>query len=235
MNAATPARDRSLWVQCACTALVAVGAAYASYRHGREFALRFGADETTAAIWPLIVDGLLTTATVELWKTGHGRDAGGRWAAWLAFVFGVVLSLCANISAAPELSVFAVAVAACPPLALLLAVELLNRALKRHRAGTETDETSETDDGTASVVRLAAISEQSRPPTGPTAEERMRAYYVTERSKGRTPTGAELDRVAGTSNYGRRMLRRWRDTGHLPVTRGDHATATSRVRAPVPD
>lgn len=75
-------RDRALWVQCACTALVALGAAYASYRHGREFALRFGADEATAAIWPLIVDGILTTATVELWKTtGHGHRAGGRWAA----------------------------------------------------------------------------------------------------------------------------------------------------------
>jgi hypothetical protein len=71
---ATPARrDRALWVQCACTALVALGAAYASYRHGREFALRFGADEAMAAIWPLIMDGLLTTATVELWKTGHSR------------------------------------------------------------------------------------------------------------------------------------------------------------------
>jgi hypothetical protein len=32
--------------------------------------VRFGADEATAAIWPLIVDGLLTTATVELWKAG---------------------------------------------------------------------------------------------------------------------------------------------------------------------
>lgn len=55
--AAAPARqDRALWVQCACTALVALGAAYASYRHGRKFTLRFGADEATAAIWPLIVD-----------------------------------------------------------------------------------------------------------------------------------------------------------------------------------
>jgi hypothetical protein len=100
----TARRDRALWVQCACTALVALGAAYASHRHGREFALRFGADEATTAIWPLIVDGLLTTATVELWKTGHGRRASGRWAAWLAFVFAIVLSLCANVAAAPELS-----------------------------------------------------------------------------------------------------------------------------------
>jgi hypothetical protein len=59
-----PGSERlSLWVQCACTTLVALGAAYASYRHGRDFALRFGADAATAAIWPLIVDGLLTTAT----------------------------------------------------------------------------------------------------------------------------------------------------------------------------
>jgi hypothetical protein len=218
-TATSARRDRALWVQCACTVLVALGAAYASYRHGREFALRFGADEATAAIWPLIVDGLLTTATVELWKSGHGRRAGGRWAAWLAFVFGIVLSLCANVAAAPELSVFAVAVAACPPLALLLAVELLNRALKRHRAETagetpdETAETGETDHETASVVRLAVVSDGSRPPSEPTAEQRMWAYYVTERAKGRTPTGAELDRIAGTNNYGRRLLRRWRQQG----------------------
>jgi hypothetical protein len=156
-----------LWVQCACTALVALCAAYASYRHGREFAMRFGADEATAAIWPLIVDGILTTATVELWKTtGPGRSAGGRWAAWLAFVFGICLSLCANVAAAPELSVFAVAVAACPPLALLLSVELLNRALKRHRAETasetsiETAATGEIVDESARVVRLAVVPEQ---------------------------------------------------------------------------
>jgi len=206
-------------VQCACTALVALGAAYASYRHGREFALRFGADEATAAIWPLIVDGILTTATVELWKTtGHGRRAGGRWAAWLSFVFGIVLSLCANVAAAPELSVFAVAVAACPPLALLLAVELLNRALKRHRAettnetGIETAETGETGDETGAVVRLAVVSDQARPPA---AEQRMWAYFVTERAKGRTPSGAELDRIAGTNNYGRKVLRRWRNAGRI--------------------
>ncbi|RJQ86632.1 DUF2637 domain-containing protein [Amycolatopsis panacis] len=220
---ASPARrDRALWVQCACTALVALGAAYASYRHGREFALRFGADEATAAIWPLIVDGILTTATVELWKTtGHGSRAGGRWAAWLSFVFGIVLSLCANVAAAPELSVFAVAVAACPPLALLLAVELLNRALKRHRAGTsaETDtETAETGE-TGSVVRLAVVPDEART-AEPTAEQRMWAYYVTERSKGRTPTGAELDRIAGTNNYGRKVLLRWRQAGHLPPVLG---------------
>ena len=215
---ATPTRpDRTLWVQCACTALVALGAAYASYRHGREFALRFGADPTTAAIWPLIVDGLLTMATVELWKSGRDRHSGGRWAAWSAFALGICLSLCANIAAAPELSVFAVAVAACPPLALLLAVELLNHALKRHRAETTSDtstETTETDE-TGSVA-----SDEARPHVEPTAEQRMWAFYVTEQAKGRVPTGAELDRIAGTNNYGRKVLRRWRQAAYLPPAIG---------------
>lgn len=103
----------SLRIQCACTALVALGAAYASYIHGRQFALRFGTDTTTASIWPLIVDGLLTTATVELWKPN--RDGSSRWAAWAAFLFGISLSLCANIGSAPVTSALGVAVAACPP------------------------------------------------------------------------------------------------------------------------
>jgi hypothetical protein len=72
--------NRALWVQVACRLLVAPGA-----------------DETKAAIWPLIVDGLLTTATVELWKTGTASPplallwtgspprtttAGGSYARW---------------------------------------------------------------------------------------------------------------------------------------------------------
>lgn len=225
-NDARPGRDRALWLQCSLVGMVAVGAAYASFRHGREFALRFGADETSATIWPLLVDGLLTVATVELWKTGHGRRDSGRWSAWVSFLFGVTLSLLANVMAAPELSVPAVAVAACPPLALLLSVELLNRALKRHRAettgetGNETAETIETSNETSQPVRLAVVSDETRSPEQPTAEERMWAYFQSERAKGRTPTGAELDRIAGTHNYGRRVLRRWREGKGLPGRRG---------------
>lgn len=225
-------RDCGLWVQCACTLLVALGAAYVSYRHGLAFALRFGADATTAPIWPLIVDGLLTTATVELWRPGRG---GGRWRAWLAFLFGVALSLCANIASAPELTVFAVTVAACPPLALLLAVELLNRALKRHRgetahseAGADEPETTtqtiiaaetasravETGNETSESNRLAAL--RTIPGSrGQTAEQRMWAYYHAQQARGRTPSGAELDRFAATNNYGRRLVRRWQAEGRL--------------------
>lgn len=90
---------------------------------------------------------------------------------------------------------FAIAVAACPPLALLLAVELLNRALKRHRAETgcettaETAEHGETDSEAEPVVSLAVVPPASRAPEESTAEQRMWAHYQTERAKGRTPTG----------------------------------------------
>ncbi len=46
-------------------------------------------------------------------------------------------------------------------------------------------------DETAQVVRLVAVPGRSRL-TEPTAERRMWAHYVAERSNGRTPTGAEL-------------------------------------------
>ncbi|SEC06456.1 Protein of unknown function [Amycolatopsis tolypomycina] len=200
-----PSRDGvALGVQCFFTALVALGAAFASYRHGLRFALRFGADETTAWIWPLI-DGLLTIATVELWKSGSGS----RWQAWLAFVFGISLSLCANIASAAELSAFGIMVAACPPLALLLAVELLNRALKRQRATSATG--ASRDDDTPSEE----LSTGSSAPVDKTAEQRMWAFYEAECRQGRSPSGAELDRVAGTHNYGRRILRKWRAAGQL--------------------
>ncbi|GLY38999.1 hypothetical protein Amsp01_050230 [Amycolatopsis sp. NBRC 101858] len=218
-SSATKSVSWSLGVQCFCTGVVAVLAAYASYRHGREFAVRFGADGPTASIWPLIVDGLLTTATVELWRPSHG---GGRWAAWVAFGFGISLSLCANIGSAPRLTVFSVVIAACPPLALLLAVELLNRALKRHRADDRGPSAARVDAFSEPVVQAVEVpcsagadAELALPVEG-SAEQQMWAFYLEEQAAGRTPTGADLDRVVGTNNYGRRVLRRWRVTGRGP-------------------
>lgn len=95
-------------------------------------------------------------------------------------------------------------VAACPPLALLLAVELLNRALKRRRSPS------------AQAFKIpreaeaADLSTESDEPVDKTAEQRMWEFYEKERRQGRTPTGADLDRIAGTHNYGRRILRKWR-------------------------
>lgn len=55
-----------------------------------------------------------------------------------------------------------------------------------------------------------------------TAEEVMWGHFQGQLAFGRAPSGAELDRVAGTNNYGRAVLARWRRTGRIP----DMADAT---------
>ena len=52
---------------------------------------------------------------------------------------------------------------------------------------------------------------------GVTAQEVMWAYVLREQPRGRIPTGAELDRVAGTNNYGRTVLHQWHEQGRLPA------------------
>jgi hypothetical protein len=81
---------------------------------------------------------------------------------------------------------------------------------------TDTESTSET----AQVITLAGASTHSETVGEQTAQEIMWAHVQREQARGRTPTGAELDRVAGTNNYGRTVLRQWRNAGRIPPT--DH-------------
>ena len=93
--------------------------------HQRDFAPEGGADEVSASLWPLSVDGLLLLATVGLLKPSGGGGRRARYVVWLAFLLGIVVSLAANIAAAPVLAWKPVLVAGWPPVALLLSVELL--------------------------------------------------------------------------------------------------------------
>ncbi|MFK0111570.1 DUF2637 domain-containing protein [Streptomyces sp. NPDC091217] len=125
--------DLDVWLRRGCALLVAGVAGYASYVHQRHFAVQGGADEVSASLWPLSVDGLLLLATVGLLKSSASGRRGGRerYAVWLAFLLGIAVSLAANIAAAPALAWKPVLVAGWPPVALLLSVELL-----AHRAPT---------------------------------------------------------------------------------------------------
>ncbi|MGH3876317.1 MAG: DUF2637 domain-containing protein [Actinophytocola sp.] len=234
------------WVRRGCTLLVAGVAAYASFQHQREFALGGGSDPVGAVLWPLSVDGLLVLATVGVLRVGEQASGRGRVAVWLSFWLGIVMSLAANIAAAPALEWRPVLVAGWPPVALLLAVELLAHG-PRSQGRTETDATageselttaetvrgsegvalvdSESGDGggreIGQVITLAngaPTSEETAEPV--TAQEVMWTHYRREVAGGRMPTGAELDRVAGTNNYGRTVLRQWREHGRIPAA--DH-------------
>jgi hypothetical protein len=126
--------------------VVAGVAAYASYVHQREFALQGGADGVSASLWPLSVDGLLLLATVGLLKPSSSGGRRGRYVVWLAFLLGIVVSLAANIAAAPALVWKPVLVAGWPPVALLLSVELLaHRPAVQMDAGHRLGEGAEVD------------------------------------------------------------------------------------------
>jgi len=211
--ASSRARIMDVWVRRGCTLIVAGVAAYSSYEHQREFALRGGADATSATLWPLSVDGLLVLATVGLLKAGPAAPRRVRVTVWLSFLLGIVVSLAANIAAAPTLEWQPVLVAGWPPVALLLAVELLGHRPSQ-RESTETDlaasatsRDNETGGGSGTVDLPSDVSESvSGPKEQPTAQEIMWEHFVRLRADGRMPTGAELDRAAGTNNYGSRVL-----------------------------
>jgi hypothetical protein len=188
-----------IWVRRGCALVVAAVAAYASYQHQREFALHGGADATSAELWPLSVDGLLVLASTALIRNDRTASRRVRGVVWLAFLLGIGVSLAANIASAPMFGWQPMLVAGWPPVSLLLAVELLT-----HREKISVPETAET------------MSKPQRT----TAEEVMWQHVEREYGQGRIPTGAELDRVAGTHNYGRAVLRRWRRTGRIGTPLG---------------
>jgi hypothetical protein len=207
-----------VWVRRCSTLMVAGVAAYSSYEHQRQFAATGGADSTGAGLWPLSVDGLVLLASIGLLRTGPHASRRTRGVLWVAFILGIAVSLAANIAAAPVLGWQPILVAGWPPVALLLAVELL----ADHPAstpGSSTTSPAPPPHPASRDRRLAAVpaSHQGGSAAVGTAEQRMWAYYRREQAADRTPTGAELDRIAGTNNYGRAVLARWRRTGRIPT------------------
>jgi uncharacterized protein DUF2637 len=138
------------WLLRGSAVVVAGVAAYASYEHQRHFALAWGAEAVSAALWPLSVDGLLVLASIRLLEVDSGTRCRVRCSVWAAFLLGVVVSLVANIAAAPVLTWQSVVVAGWPPIALLLAVELL--AVRQRRMSPPAPE-SQDPEGTAAVSK----------------------------------------------------------------------------------
>jgi hypothetical protein len=105
--------------------VVAGIAAWASYSHMSEVALRVGERADVAYLVPLSVDGLLVVASAAMLDDKRvGRKP--RLSARIAFGIGIAASVSANIAHAHP-TVGARIVAAWPAFALLLVVELLAR------------------------------------------------------------------------------------------------------------
>jgi hypothetical protein len=231
-----PALD--LWVRRLATLAVAGVAGYASYHHQADFALAGGADLTTARLWPLSVDGLLVLSTVGLLRDSQQTSRRAHAFLWAAFAAGIVVSLAANIATAPSMSWAPILVAGWPPVALLLAVELLGRH-HRDRA-TQSESPSERDNEIKSENESCGNPEKvitlvRTNPSRHTAEQVMWSHYRQTVAAGRpAPTGAELDKVAHTNNYGRAVLRKWQRKGYPPAAAGGLLVDGLDGRKPLP-
>ena len=124
-------------------ALLAVGtvgavggpAAVASYRHAHDV-IALNGDPVMAPWLPLSVDGMLVAALVVIWVRRHRGDRAGAFP-WLAFGFGMVVTILANLAAVAEPKPEAVAVAPFPPLALAITLELVALIAYRSRRDAE--------------------------------------------------------------------------------------------------
>lgn len=117
--------SRTAIVSRLTTGLVALVAGYASFSHIFAVARQAGEHVSVAAVLPLSIDGLILVGTLAMLDDKRsGRKP--RLSARLAVAFGIIATLAANIASAHP-TWTARAVAAVPPVAFLLAVEVLSR------------------------------------------------------------------------------------------------------------
>lgn len=187
--------------------MVAAIAAWSSYSHMTEVALRFGERSEVAYVLPFSVDGLMVVASVTMVDDKHGGRR-PRASARAAFLAGVLASVGANIAAAhPDLG--ARIVAGWPALALLLVVEMLSRSGKSEPVAVESN-------GAGRLVLDGpglASGVQDRGPIDPgfeeTKVEAMTRFFHQALAAGRTPDHRELAKAAGADvSHARRVHRR---------------------------
>ena len=160
---------------------VALVAAVVSYRHLSGLLGWYGEDGVTATLGPVAVDGLMVMAT------------------------GALLATRADVSA----SVARLEAESSPATS-----DAAHLGDVTSSAGADASRRAERDATPAGRVTPAKRSagkakpaQHGRPERDADAAAVMRAHWTAERAAGRTPSGAELDRVAGTREYGRKVRR----------------------------
>jgi hypothetical protein len=153
---------------------VGAGAFLASFEAISAYATAIGA--FPPALWwvpPLLVDTFITVGTAAfLWLSLTARPLVGRYDTWYAralIALGAGVSVAINVAHAPS-DLAARLVAALPPVALLLSVELLMLIASRILAESATrDQVS--DQVLASVARMAPVAPGDLPAPAPPAAE----------------------------------------------------------------
>lgn len=257
----TEAPEKTDWLLGIGMSVVVAAAAVASFAGLRDLALITGWHPRLAWLLPLCVDAYAMTAT-RVWLAKSTRNEHARsWAKWNAI--GAIACSVAGNAVDHALNVrggvawpLVVAVSAVPPIVLGLLVHLAHLRRVSHtvpavpaavpavdpRGPEESYAPAEAEPPAVRTARSRAAKSRTakdRTVAGPGRyETAMRALWDTERAAGRTPSGADLNRVAGldpNSSTGRKACRRYRTEETSPAeTTGPAATAGPVPLRPVP-
>ena len=120
-------------------ATVAATAAVISYGHVHHVAQTVGESRLTAWLLPLSIDGAVIAATAVILASSRTKRSAPA-TAWIMLTLGLAASLTANIASA-EPTWTARAVAAWPPIALALGIEVLATMARRDTTTAQSNET----------------------------------------------------------------------------------------------
>lgn len=120
---------KAVWTAGAGVAVVALTAAVISFSHVRQLAIEAGESDLASWLLPISIDGAIAAAVAVILADSR---AGRRPAVltWMLLALGLAGSLAANIASA-EPTMVARAVAAWPPVALALGIEVLAGLARR--------------------------------------------------------------------------------------------------------
>ena len=123
----------SRWVTVGAVLLLAVIATVVSYSHMYEFALRHGEPVWRAALFPLLVDGMIVASSMTLLSDARNGRKGGLLF-WTLLIIGSGASLAANVAVADP-TAWSRIIHAWPSFALIGAYELLMREFRTAAQG----------------------------------------------------------------------------------------------------
>jgi hypothetical protein len=120
-----PTGDQAIkWSTIAAVSVVALVAAFVSYRNALQVGRLHGESGPLALAYPLTVDGLIYSASMVLLNDAR-QQLKAPWLAYVALGMGIAATLAANVAAGLAYGPVGALVAAWPAAALVISYELL--------------------------------------------------------------------------------------------------------------
>jgi hypothetical protein len=166
------------WSTVAAVSVVALVAAFVSYRHALQVVAAHGESGALAKAYPLTIDGLIYAASMVLLDAAR-RSVPAHPLAYVALGLGIAATLAANVAAGLAFGPVGAVVAAWPAPALVISYELLMLVIRGSVAAID-------QNGVPELTVSAAVAPSDPIPDTPPAPRppAIRPGRRTPRSKG---------------------------------------------------